>query len=82
MTLGIAGFGALASLADYRPYFLGVAFAALGYSHWMAYRQRRAAHTPEGSRRWFGAHERWLWATTVLVLMLAAFPYINPFVPQ
>lgn len=82
MTLGIAGFGALASLADYRSYFLGVAFAALGYSHWTAYRHRRAGRPPEGSRRRFGRHERWLWATTVLVLLLAAFPYINLFVPE
>ncbi len=82
MTLGIAGFGALASLADYRPYFLGVAFAALGYSHWMAYRQRRAARQRGEVRRHVGPPERWLWATTGLVLLLAAFPYINPFVVQ
>ncbi len=82
MTLGIAGFGALASLADYRPYFLGVAFAALAYSHWTAYRARRAAPPSEETRRLLSSHQRWLWATTVLVLLLAAFPYINPFVPQ
>lgn len=81
MTLGIAGFGALASLADYRPYFLGVAFVALGYSHWMAYRGRcRAPAAAIGTRR-LGRRERWLWATTALVLLLAVFPYINPFIP-
>ncbi len=82
MTLGIAGFGALASLADYRPYFLGLAVAALGYSHWVAYRHRRAARQRAEIGRRLGPHERWLWATTVLVLLLAAFPYINPFVVQ
>lgn len=82
MTLGIAGFGALASLADYRPYFLGVAFVALGYAHWMAYRRRQGGPPRDGSGRRPGNHERWLWATTVLVFVLAAFPYINPFVLQ
>ena len=81
MTLGISGFGALASLADYRPYFLGVAFASLGYAHWMAYRHRRATHPPKAEERRRLPHGRWLWVMTALVVLLAVFPYINPPVP-
>lgn len=82
MTLGISGLGALASLADYRPYFLGVAFAALGYSHWVAYRHRRGARSGRTSGRHLGGPERWLWVTTAVVILLAVFPYINPYVSQ
>jgi hypothetical protein len=40
VTLGIAGFGALASLTPYRPVFITIAVAALAASYMMTYRSR------------------------------------------
>jgi len=81
VALGIAGFGALASLTPYRPYFLGIAVLALGVSFWVTYRARwgqlRAAgllgYRPQ-------LHEVVLWLTTVAVALLALFPYYDPFI--
>lgn len=80
MTLGITWFGALASLTPYRPYFLGLALVALGWAHVTTYRARWK------QLRWSSlrvyrptVHEAALWATTLVVVLLALFPYYNPF---
>lgn len=69
VTLGIAGFGALASLTPYRSYFLILALAAtLGDASGHRLRDCRPR-----------AHEVALWGITGLVVLLATFPYYNPF---
>jgi hypothetical protein len=81
VTLGIAGFGALASLTPYRPYFLAVAILALAASYWTTYRARWRQLRRAGLRNYRPRlHELVLWATTLAVLALALFPYYNPFV--
>ena len=80
MTLGIAGFGALASLAVYRPYFLGLAIVSLGYSYLLTYRKRlREVREQKGSYR-PNRHEILLWTMTVLVVLLSLLPHYNPFI--
>ena len=78
MTLGISGFGALASVALYRPYFLGLTALSLGYSYLLTYRKRVREIRSGGGRYRPDRHELILWATTVLVILLALFPYYNP----
>jgi hypothetical protein len=78
--LGIAGFGALASLTPYRPYFLGIALLALGFSYVATYRARWRQLGGTGLRGYRPRlHEVALWAMTVGVGLLIAFPYYNPF---
>lgn len=80
MTLGIAWFGALASLTPYRSWFLGLAVLALARSYWVTYSSRwRGLNgtTLRGYRP--RLHEVVLWLVTVLVGLLALFPYYNPF---
>jgi hypothetical protein len=80
VTLGITWFGALASLTPYRPYFLGLALVALGWSYVITYRARWSDLRPRGLHGYRPtAHEAALWATTLVVGLLALFPYYNPF---
>ena len=65
--LGISGFGALLSLAVYRPYFLGLAWISLAYAYFLTYRKKAR-----------GERDRFLlWATTAVVVLLSAFPYFS-----
>jgi len=80
VTLGITWFGALASLTPYRSYFLGLALVALGWAHVTTYRARWKQLRRSGVRAYRPtAHEAALWATTIVVFLLALFPYYNPF---
>ncbi len=80
MTLGIAGFGALASLTPYRPYFMGIAVVGLGAAYFTTYRARWRQFSANGFRAYRpGTHEVALWVMTVLVGLLILFPYYNPF---
>lgn len=80
MTLGITWFGALASLTPYRPYFLGVALVALGWAYVTTYRARWKQLRGSRLREYKPtAHEAALWATTLVVGLLALFPHYSPF---
>jgi len=80
VTLGIAGFGALASLTPYRPYFMGIAMVGLGAAYVTTYRARWRHIRANGIRAYRpGTHEVALWVMTVLVGLLILFPYYNPF---
>lgn len=80
MTLGITWFGALASLTPYRPYFLGLALVALGWAYVTTYRARWKQLRRSSVRAYRPtAHEAVLWATTIVVVLLALFPHYNPF---
>lgn len=56
--------------------FVTVAMASLAYSYVITYRARWQR---EGGRRWWPPtrHELTLWATTLLVLVIASIPYFN-----
>ena len=78
MTLGIAGFGALASLTPYRTLFLAVAIGALGVSYVMTYRPRWKQLRDSGLRGYRPQlHEVVLWVVTLIVGLLALFPIYN-----
>lgn len=80
--LALVGAGALGAAATqlepYRPMFLGLTFALLGAAFYFTYRpQAGAACAADGScalspRR---AAKIALWIATVVVVLLAAFPY-------
>lgn len=73
---GVAAFAALASLAVYRPYFIGLAGLALLYScfeTFLAQYRRRASGQP-GSM--IGGQEIRLAVTTGLVLLAIFFPHL------
>lgn len=75
MTLGIAGFGALASLTPYRPVFLTIAIAALAVSYVMTYRPRWRQLRETGLRGYRPQlHEVVLWVVTLAVGALALLP--------
>jgi mercuric ion transport protein len=78
--LGVAGFAASAFFAAWRPYFLGLTFTMLGVAFYLAYRPRTAACEPDSlcERPRFTRSSRvTLWVITVLVMVLAAFPYYS-----
>jgi mercuric ion transport protein len=78
--IGVAGFAASAFFAAWRPYFLGLTFALLAVAFYFAYRSRTAACEPESlcERPGFTRSSRvTLWVITVLVMVLAAFPYYS-----
>jgi hypothetical protein len=80
VTLGITWFGALASLTPYRPYFLGMALVALAWAYVTTYRARWRQIRRSGLREYRPTtHEAALWATTLVVGLLALFPHYNPF---
>ena len=80
MTLGIAGFGALASLTPYRTLFLAVALMALGVSYVTTYRPRWRQLQHNGLRGYRPQlHEVVLWVVTLIVGLLALFPVYNAY---
>jgi hypothetical protein len=78
VTLGIAGFGALASLTPYRPVFMMIAVVALAASYAMTYRPRWRQLRASGLRAYRPQlHEVVLWVVTLVVGVLALFPVYN-----
>jgi len=74
---GVAGGGALAAFAEYRPYLLAVTFVVLGIGFYLTYRKPKAVagdacgcERPKAGR---GARIG-LWVATVLVVLFAAAP--------
>ena len=80
MSSGITALGALASLAIYRPYFIGLAGLALIYSIWTTfvevYRPRAVSKASQ-----FGKQGFVLTLTTFLVFFAVYFPYVRGMAP-
>lgn len=76
-SLGVAGFGALASLAAYRRIFIALALLALGYSLYLTLRkkEREGTLSLEGYR--FGREDALFLGTALLVALAIAFPYLR-----
>jgi len=76
-SLGIAGLGALASLAVYRNYFIALALVALGYSFFTTFRKKYTTGTLTLTNYRFGRDEWLLAVTTALVILAIYFPQIR-----
>ena len=76
-SLGIAGIGALASLAIYRDYFIVLAVFALGYSFFATVKKKYKAGTLSFRKYRFGRDDILLLVTTLLVILAISFPYIT-----
>lgn len=75
--MGIAGIGALASLAVYRNYFIALALVALGYSFFATLRRKYRAGTLSLRKYRFGRDDWFLLITTALVILAIFFPQIR-----
>lgn len=75
--MGIAGFGALASLAVYRTYFIALAVVALGYSFFATFQKKYKAGVLGRRRYRFGRDDILLVVTTLLVILAISFPTIS-----
>ncbi len=78
---GIAAFGALASLAIYRPYFIGLAGLALVYSFFTTFWKKYRAGTLHPKNYDFGKEEIVLLVTTLLVFLAIWLPYLRGVAP-
>ena len=85
VALGLTGFAASQFFERWRTALLGVTFALLAVGFYFAYRPRRQACEP-GSACERTPVGRWnrviLWLATVVVVVLAAFPYYSGWVAQ
>jgi mercuric ion transport protein len=83
VSLGLGGAvaGTLVAFEPYRPLFVAIALAALGYSGWKIYRRSAAACAPgqvcavPAVNRIYRAV---FWVVTLAVLLLLASPYYLP----
>ena len=76
-SLGIAGLGALASLAAYRNYFIALALAALAYSFFATFRKKYTTGTLSLKKYRLGRDDWLLLLTTALVILAIFFPQIR-----
>jgi Cu/Ag efflux protein CusF len=76
-SLGIAGLGALASLAAYRNYFIALALAALGYSFFAMFRKKYRIGALRLTNYRLGRDDGLLLVTTALVILAIYFPQIR-----
>ena len=76
-SLGIAGLGALASLAAYRNYFIALALVALGYSFFTTFRKKYRTGTLRLTNYRLGRDDGLLLVTTALVIVAIYFPQIR-----
>ncbi len=85
LALGIGGawVGNLSAFETYRPIFMGITLAFLGFAHYRVYKNAKAAEccevdgqcaTPQRQR----FMKTTLWIVTVLAVGLMAFPYVAP----
>lgn len=75
--MGIAGLGALASLAIYRNYFIALALLALVYSFFATFQKKYKTGRLSLRNYRFGRDDILLLVTTVLVVLAISFPYIR-----
>lgn len=78
---GNAALGALASLAIYRPYFIGLAGLALIYSFFTTFWEKYRSGTLHPKDYEFGKEEIVLLATTLLVFLAIFLPYLRGVAP-
>lgn len=78
---GNAALGALAGLAIYRPYFIGLAGLALVYSFFTAFWKKYRRGTLHPKNYSFGKEEIILSAVTLLVFLAIFSPYIKGVCP-
>ena len=76
-SLGVAGLGALASLAVYRNYFIALALVALGYSFFATFRKKHRAGTFSIKKYRFSRDDWLLLITTAVVVVAIFFPQIR-----
>ncbi len=74
---GVAALGGLASLAIYRPYFIGLAGLALVYAFLTAFWERYQTGRLQPKNYAFSKEEAVLAATTLLVFLLIFLPYLR-----
>lgn len=88
--VGLSGAGLAATLAPYRPLFLGITAALLGLGFYLSYRKPKAVAIAAGRAttdaccdtagcempRAARTGRKMLWISTVLVAVFAAYPYI------
>lgn len=79
---GVAAFGGFASLAIYRPQFIGLAGLALVYSFFTIYRKKYRAGKAEAKFLNFGRDEMVLSVMTLLILGMIFFPYFRGVSPE
>lgn len=83
--LGATGFGAAGWFAPWRPYLLAMTFALLALGFYLAYRPASRTCEP-GSVCETKPVARWsrsvLWLITIIVVVLAAFPYYSGWVAR
>jgi mercuric ion transport protein len=81
-SLGISGawIGNLTVLAPYKPYFVAVTFALLGYGYYLVYVQPRRACADGSCEHPLPNRlvKSSLWIATVLVIAALAFDYVAP----
>ena len=83
-SLGISGawIGQLAALEPYKPIFIAVTLAFLGYGYWLVYRKPKtcaegdACARPLPNRLIKGA----LWIATFMIALAILWPYIVPYI--
>ncbi len=75
--MGIAGIGALASLAIYRDYFIALALLSVAYSFFATFQKKYKAGRLSPRNYRFGRDDILLLVTTVLVVLAISFPYIR-----
>ena len=78
---GIAALGALASLAIYRPYFIGLTGLALVYSFLTTFWKKYRSGTLHPKNYEFGKEEIVLLTTTLLVFLAIFLPYMRGVAP-
>lgn len=82
--LGIGGawVGNLIALEPFRPYFMGITLALLGYAYYSIYSKPKAENCESGSYCANPKSDRInkisLWTVTILVLGLLSVPYLTP----
>jgi len=72
--------GASAFFAAWRPLLLGITFVLLGLGFYFSYRKPKQTCSPGSACERPGVNQTsrlWLWITTVLALLFAAFPYYS-----
>ena len=77
---GVAALSAIASLAIYRPYFIGLAGLSLIYSFFTTFWKKYRFAPEQESNRW--GREETVWSVATLVVLLAiVLPYVRGMTP-
>lgn len=75
---GVSGAGLAATFEPVRPYFVGGTVLLLGLGHYGLYSEERKSCEPGrvcADPRMLGRMKRWLWAGSVVAVLLVTFPY-------